>query len=232
MTYIDPENDLSQTNKPIWRFVLNVVVVVMLLFILFQAGKWAYKASYINSSVKRMDQELALMKQKMKRVLEFYNYDYTDEILARLGGNQDVEYIAFNLTDIGPEGIDQLSKFPNLKGLLLYGGGRITNQAIPSLTKLPILEVLILKNTRVDDEGILLLKELASLINLELFWESYDGPILTDKALDHLAQFPHLKQIHLSGGWSSDDAVKKLKDKLPACSISQRSGLHSLFEPY
>lgn len=232
MSDFDPENDLSQTNKPIWRLLRNLVLVVLFLFILFHVGKWAFKLLYINSSVKRLDQELASMKQKKKRVLEFYNYDYTDEILAGLSGNQDVEYIAFNLTDIGPAGIEQLSKFPSLKGLKLYGGGKVTNQAIPSLATLPKLEVLVFENTRVDDEGILLIQKLPSLKHLEIFWTSSHAPFLTNKALDHLAQFPHLKQIHLIGGWCSDEAVKKLGAKLPGCIISQRSGHDSLFEPY
>jgi hypothetical protein len=214
-----PTADLRYTNRPIWGCLLMLTLCFTILTALYFTIPYAWKHYYVSQSVKRLDITLLENKQRQRRFLEFYDTDYTDDILEHLRGNPDVEYIAFNLADVSSKGLSIVATLPNLQGLLLYGGGKINNKALKHLQQLPRLERLILRNTEVTDEGLLLLKDFPSLRNLALDDDRYGGPLFTSRALANLHGLSQLKTLDLSCGAFTGGAIEALKKALPECKV-------------
>lgn len=222
MKTFDPEGGIDISDRPIWQFLRRLIYFCVIVVCLFFLGKWGITTFLKKAARDSLASKLQWMKERKDHQLEFYSTDYTDETLQHLRGNVDVEYLEFNQTDITATGVAELNSLPNLKGLVLYGGRAITNQCMVLLKDFPKLERLTLRNTQVNDEGIIPLIELPQLKHLSLEDDKYGGTTFTEKALTNLSQFTQLKSLYLSGRWATDDEVENLRKKLPTCKISLR----------
>jgi hypothetical protein len=81
------------------------------------------------------------------------------------------------------------------------------------------LEELELKNTRVTNEGLRVLRGLPGLRTLAIFCEPRLRT-LNDAGLTYLKDLPKLERLSLTGGWASPAAVADLRARLPNCTVA------------
>jgi Leucine-rich repeat (LRR) protein len=105
--------------------------------------------------------------------------------------------------------LQEILVFPRLESLTVEGPS-ITHMLAPQMARLSALSSLAMRNTLITNEGLAELKGLRSLkvIDLRL------SPLLTDAALDILADMPQLRAVRLSGVNITDRGVAALL-KLP-----------------
>ena len=100
-------------------------------------------------------------------------------------------------------------------------GTDIDDSDLRLITGLKQLQYLSLANTAVSDSGLIQLGQSRRLQTLDL-----TGTLITDRGLSNLAQLTQLQSCCVADCKVSQQAVKKLKDALPDCEISQ-SATHS-----
>jgi hypothetical protein len=115
----------------------------------------------------------------------------------------DLESMQAAATD---EDLELFSRLPHLTTLKVTGP-EISDAGIAHLAKLEGLEVLWLVNTTITNEGLVPLKELPKLKELNL--RRSEG--VTDEGLAHLRDFPSLQYLHLLYNSFSDDGLKHLE---------------------
>jgi len=115
----------------------------------------------------------------------------------------DLEKMQAPTTD---EDLALLAKLTDLRTLKV-DGPKLSDAGIAHLSNLENLDVLWLVNTTITNEGLVPLKKLAKLKELNL--RRSEG--LTDEGLAHLRDFPSLEYLHLLYNAFSDDGLKNLE---------------------
>jgi internalin A len=98
--------------------------------------------------------------------------------------------------------MEHILVFPMLATLVVEGPG-ITNQLIPRIAEQSNLTSLTLKNTFVDDDGVMQLTGLKALKVIDL----RVAPLITDRAMESLVKMPSLRAVRLVGGNITDQGV-------------------------
>lgn len=169
----------------------------------------------------------------------------TDRGLAKLAAAPKLRKLEIRLgPDVSDPGIEQLNSYPSLRRIKLHLNDRVTGATIGNLLKLEYLDLdfksrsaeappfqLALPTDLEDlvihgangpfDNELAVLKALAKLHNLDLFW---CGGV-TDDGLKHIQRLPQLK--HLTIGWCgqvTDKGISDLRASLPNCEVYAPKG--------
>ncbi len=168
-----------------------------------------------------LDEQLSGLRSHHQSDIYFYCTSETDDLLDHFRDMPEVERLTFELTDITHDGLKVLRTLPNLRELVLYGGRPgVDDTAFGELQGHERLERVQLVNTSVTDGGLAVLKTLPNLKYLTLFREQSRGTTLTDNAVEVLRGMKQLRELELSGGWISTEAVRQLQESLPDCKIT------------
>lgn len=90
----------------------------------------------------------------------------------------------------------------------------VTDDDLKRLTELPNLKHLNLSSTTVSDAGI------ANLVDLNLISLHIQNLAITDGCIESLGHIKSLKWISVTKGTFSADAIERLQDTLPQCTIN------------
>jgi len=126
--------------------------------------------------------------------------EVTDEVVAGLGGNQELETLSIEDAALTGEFLKSFEGAP-LKSLSIRPGNseeaiRVTNAGLALVSKFPAIQQLDVRSGNYDDKG---LRHLASLTNLREL-DLSGAANLTDEALaDTLAKFYNLERLDLDG---------------------------------
>jgi hypothetical protein len=139
----------------------------------------------------------------------------TDGGIARLRGMTELEFLTLSGTQITDEGLAYLELLTQLKVLWLCKTG-VTDKGLVHLTRLPRLEALFLCVTNVGDGGIVHLKACRNLR-----WLALTNTKVTDAGVADLAGCTNLEELYLCDTQVSSEAIEKLRQALPRCSIER-----------
>lgn len=146
-------------------------------------------------------------------ILSLNQLDITDDGLKCLMNNEQLRAVNLGNTRVTDAGLKHLVRLKNLR-LLGLMANKITGEGLSSLRELPI-EMLVLADTQVDDDGLSHLQGLRNLERLTLTDCPIEGP-----GLVHLKGRNGLKRLSLSGTRIDDEALAHL---------TQLQGLEELF---
>jgi hypothetical protein len=114
------------------------------------------------------------------------------------------------------EGVEQMTALDRLAPVWLQvEGPGITNRGLASLTRLKDVRGLLLRRTKVDDEGLRRLADFPDLESLNL-----DGSPITDRGLELIQSLPHLQGVSLYGTKVTKEGVKKLLAARPGLRLN------------
>jgi hypothetical protein len=164
------------------------------------------------------------------------------EKLREFPGLRELEILRTEITD---RGIENLEHCPELHILTLWLNPYVTPESMKTIKKLPRLHSFYCVGELNSDEGLIHLKELPRLRELDLV-DFRDKPGITDDGLKHVSEMKsliylqihvsgitdeglmHLKnlselqQLYLSDTQVTDAGVKQLQLALPTCKITVR----------
>ena len=123
------------------------------------------------------------------KVIELDGTSATDEHLASIVGNTEIDE-------------------------LRLGGTSVTDSGLSNLRGLRTLRLLDLSLTRITDEG---LESLLELPNLNTVW--LGGTKVSDAGLNHLTALTNLKEIHVTNTNVTADGVRKFNHSRPDCHV-------------
>jgi internalin A len=130
---------------------------------------------------------------------------YSQNILARLGVFEQLEYVDLRGPSVGDDQIASLRNMTRLR-LIVLQQTDVTDAGLAHFKGLVSLEQLILSSCEVTDDGLLHLKSLAKLEFLVL-----ERTRVTDAGLRHLRALPNLKTLAIEGSGLTDCAIPELK---------------------
>jgi HEAT repeat protein len=149
-------------------------------------------------------------------ILELEHAQIDDEGLARLKDLTRMDLLNLTNTGISDKGLEHLQGMSKLHTLIL-DGTRTSDAGLEVVGKLISLSDLRLRDTRISDAGLEHLKRLTRVQTLVL-----NGSKITDAGLEHLKGLKSLTTLCLDIDANvTDEAVKKLKDALPGCTIQE-----------
>lgn len=199
-------------------FLCFIIVTGVALGVAYVAV-WALKAITENPE-KSLRLDLELMRKYKRHDLELYTTRNTDRLILVLRGDSDVQDLTLTRTDVTADGISYLSEIPHLRRLELYAGANIDDAALAQLSRLPVLEELVLRNCPITNSGLVTLKKLDHLRRLTIYQDDPRWLGLSDGAVDSLEGLTNLTEIHLVGGWLSDQGFQRLKKSRPDCLVT------------
>ncbi len=169
------------------------------------------------------------------------NKRFTDALAAKLPEMPNLR--AFNLyqSNIGDEGLEQLTRFKNLRELPI-GETRITDKGLKTIGRMTQLEYLGLRGDKITDGGLSHLKDLKNLTGLylgetkvtdqglrqlvpltKLQWLILEDTAISDAGLEHLKGFKDLRRLNLTRTKTTPEGRKRLKEALPDLEIYDTS---------
>ena len=122
-------------------------------------------------------------------------------------------FINVSFAQIGDSQLQELSRFPNLRHLVLESTA-ITDEGMISLRDATNLTRLWIPGTRISDKGISHLQNLPNLSSLVL-----TNTHLTDRGIEHLLQLNRLKHLDIRNTRVTLSGLRKLKSGLTDCLI-------------
>jgi formylglycine-generating enzyme required for sulfatase activity len=131
-------------------------------------------------------------------------------IVGRFSELRELQAMECGLTDVG---LEQFGKLTKLRRLSIYDDG-ITDAGIAHIAALKDLEWLDLP-PRITDAALATISELPYLQRLSL----RNNGRITDAGLQHLAKLDDLFELHLEGTKVTKEGVAKLQEALPDCEI-------------
>lgn len=213
----EPSPTPSVSWKNYWEsFFTPLTAAILISGFLCLAVPAIWRGCNFDYEKQTLERQLDAIQRGEASQLDLHYSHGTDAVLAKAACLPALTRVWLDKTDVTNDGIKQLSKSPNLKTLTIWKG-RIDDKAIDFLSSARNLEELELGTTPISDEGIRKLQQLPHLqtLTIEYYHWTADKPLLTDLALKHLAQVPHIKRITLLGAWYSLDALADLRAKLP-----------------
>jgi eukaryotic-like serine/threonine-protein kinase len=133
----------------------------------------------------------------------------TDADLAQLAQLTRLDRLQLFNSRITDAGLEQVTRLSNLKFLRL-DGGQLTDACLVHLRALTKLEHLELQRTGISDAGLAQLAPLTQLRELTLTSRMTDDSRIGDAGLVHLAAFPNLRMLQLSGPRFTDAGLPHL----------------------
>lgn len=160
----------------------------------------------------------------------------TDNSMAVLGRAEHIEFLSLMFSQVTGRELRKLQRLPALWALhipytkltdedllniadfrhvkwLNLGGTGVTDEGLRYVAAMPSLDVLTLNQSAITNAGLTHLRQAAGLRELDLRSTAID-----DAAVDNLAALTQLKRLQI-GDRLSADAIRRLKDRLPNCSI-------------
>lgn len=147
-------------------------------------------------------------------ILDFSKTGVTDEGLRKLSKLRRLTRLNLTGTKVSSSSLPVLAEFRMLESLLLGGTG-VADEGLEALGKLTALRTLSLAGTKVTDAGVAKLEPLTGSIE-ELYL--YDLK-LTDASCKLFERMPKLRRLVIRQTGITDEAAKRLGDKLPKCAI-------------
>jgi Leucine-rich repeat (LRR) protein len=115
------------------------------------------------------------------------------------------------------DGLSHLKHLDRLTKLQMYRGSALEPRLLDHIRSITSLQTLSLKDSRLSDEVLVRLAELADLSELRVF--ILDGCGLKNEHLEQLRGLTQLTRLSLSGNELSPEAVAALRKDLPDCRV-------------
>lgn len=130
-----------------------------------------------------------------------------DEHLELLRGQTKIHTLLANNSGITDEGLAPLSGFKSLRWLELSDSPYITAAGMEHLSDLPHLERVMLRRTKISDEGLIHLRDKKGLLVLDLGMTKVSGT-----GLQHLAASTKLRELHFWGNPIEDASLAAIRE--------------------
>lgn len=132
--------------------------------------------------------------------------------------NKKIVYLDLAHTRIGNAALKDITKIQSLSYLGLEGCDKLNNRSYSHLTDLKVLETIVLKSKKVNDETMEFLSQIPTLRAIRI-----EGPShLTDEGFNYLLKLKDLRSLNISGTKVTYKSLKKLNKfkKLESLGIS------------
>lgn len=147
----------------------------------------AYAPAYLQTLP--IDRVVNALYQRPTRLL-FWRYTFDESWFRRLSAVPEVRELFFEDTSFGDAGMQYLAPLRNLEGLHLDLCPKITDAALPQISRFEQLKTLSFNQTAVTDAG---MRSLLPLRNLEALY--LQGTTVGDAGLAYVAQLPNLRNV-------------------------------------
>lgn len=148
--------------------------------------------------------------------LAFYSSVNTNVLLDELSGHSRVQQISFQQTqDLDESGLEELSRFPNLRELTFFCEPSLDSRTISHLAACDGLENLSVDVTKLDSAGVKTIATIESLKRLTLRPNAVET--FKDEDVASLAALKNLEYLYLGG--ASPEAIEALRKEFPDCEI-------------
>jgi hypothetical protein len=138
------------------------------------------------------------------------------QVIGKLTSLEDLSLTKHAPTDVG---VSFLTNLTGLKSLALFGGGRLTDQALERISRLPNLESLTICGENLTDRGLEHLSRSKRLNNLYLVANRSE---ISNVGLQHLRAMPSLESLTIDvGNWTISAHGPLLGEISPAEAIDK-----------
>ncbi len=136
--------------RPLWILLTAVVLVTIAVAILlrqFESRQQAERVEWFYRNLREIEAGQTTM-------LSLFITKDTDSLLNGIRGMPEVEWVISEHSDLTDEGMQHLATLPNLRHILLYDSGRITDRGLRALHACDSLESIELYGTWVTEDGV------------------------------------------------------------------------------
>ena len=156
--------------------------------------------------------------------LSIYDSRGAEDLFKNIQGLKTIQRIFLESVPFSDTGMRYLAIPPNLRELVVAGGGGVTDAGLAHLRGHPALESVSFTNTAITDAGLAALNDIPRLRSAVLVDDKYGGASLTEAALRHLRGLTGLRTLTLGGKWVSQAGLRDLRMALPNCTIESKPG--------